>query len=488
MVDNPDKRIALLIDADNAPAGKIDVVLAEVARYGVANVRRAYGNWKSPHLKSWEAALHEYAIRPIQQFAYSSGKNASDMAMVIDAMDLLYARNLDGFAIVSSDADFTPLVMRLLTDGMKVYGFGEKKTPAPFVNACSKFTYVEALGEQAAAASDTAAGRKDATALRGDTRLVQMLRNAIDSACEDDGWAHLGAVGKQVANQASFDPRNYGYRKLSDLVRAIGLFEIKQDEQALWVRDVPKGNRPKQPLLLRPPRRPRPNAGRVVHAVRRSQWWKNDRRTHGDRTRASGRWHHVVGRRNSSNVRKVLWCLEEAGVAYTSIEVGGAFGGNDTPAYRALNPNGLVPALQDGALVLWESNAIVRYLAARTHRRCTRTHRPRVRWATAGWTGPRRPLPACFVICSGACCGPRRPNGMPHGLPQRFNAAVSYSQLPTLRWHSSRICPATTSRWVTFHWAALSTRGSRFQSNGPSCRICTPGIKDCVRGRPTSVA
>lgn len=127
MSDNADKRIALLIDADNAPAGKIDVVLAEVARYGVANVRRAYGNWKSPHLKGWEAALHDYAIRPIQQFAYSSGKNASDMAMVIDAMDLLYARNLDGFAIVSSDADFTPLVMRLLTDGMKVYGFGERR-------------------------------------------------------------------------------------------------------------------------------------------------------------------------------------------------------------------------------------------------------------------------------------------------------------------------------------------------------------------------
>ncbi len=120
--------------------------------------------------------MHDDAIRPIQQFAYSSGKNASDMAMVIDAMDLLYARNLDGFAIVSSDADFTPLVMRLLTDGMKVYGFGEKKTPAPFVNACSKFTYVEALGEQAAAASETAVGRKDAAALRSDTRLVQMLR------------------------------------------------------------------------------------------------------------------------------------------------------------------------------------------------------------------------------------------------------------------------------------------------------------------------
>ncbi|AAW77546.1 MULTISPECIES: NYN domain-containing protein [Xanthomonas] len=253
MIDNPDKRIALLIDADNAPAGKIDVVLAEVARYGVANVRRAYGNWKSPQLKGWEAALHDDAIRPIQQFAYSSGKNASDMAMVIDAMDLLYARNLDGFAIVSSDADFTPLVMRLLTDGMKVYGFGEKKTPAPFVNACSKFTYVEALGQQAAAASETAAGRKDATALRSDTRLVQMLRNAIVSACEDDGWALLSAVGKQVANQASFDPRKYGYRKLSDLVRAIGLFEIKQDEQAVWVRDTPTGGRakPAQPAAAK---------------------------------------------------------------------------------------------------------------------------------------------------------------------------------------------------------------------------------------------
>ena len=147
----PEKRIALLIDADNAPSSKIDVVLAEVARYGVANVRRAYGNWKSPRLKGWEGVLHEYAIRPIQQFAYSRGKNASDMAMVIDAMDMLYARNLDGFAIVSSDADFTPLVMRLLTDGVKVYGFGEKKTPEPFVNACSKFTYLEALGQGHAA-------------------------------------------------------------------------------------------------------------------------------------------------------------------------------------------------------------------------------------------------------------------------------------------------------------------------------------------------
>ncbi|MBD9370656.1 NYN domain-containing protein [Xanthomonas sp. XNM01] len=247
-MDAQQPRIALLIDADNAPAAKIDQVLTEVARYGVANVRRAYGNWKNPHLRGWEAVLHEYAIRPIQQFAYSSGKNASDMAMVIDAMDLLYARNLDAFAIVSSDADFTPLVMRLLTDGVRVYGFGERKTPAPFVNACSKFTYLEALG--AAPADDAegpAATRKDEKALRGDTRLVQLLRGAVDAEAEDDGWAHLGAVGKQIANQASLDPRNYGYRKLSDLVRATGLFEIRQDGKTLWVRDKPKRGAAKKP-------------------------------------------------------------------------------------------------------------------------------------------------------------------------------------------------------------------------------------------------
>jgi uncharacterized protein (TIGR00288 family) len=233
-----DKRIALLIDADNAPASKIDVILAEVARHGAANVRRAYGNWKSPHLQSWEATLHAYAIRPIQQFAYSSGKNASDMAMVIDGMDLLYARNLDAFAIVSSDADFTPLVMRILTEGLKVYGFGQRKTPEPFVNACSQFTYVEGLGQPSEEKTDGQTLKpSDRTTLRRDARLVQMLRNAVDAATDDDGWAHLGEVGNQIGNQASFDPRNYGYRKLSDLVDATDLFEIKRSGQIVLVRD-----------------------------------------------------------------------------------------------------------------------------------------------------------------------------------------------------------------------------------------------------------
>jgi uncharacterized protein (TIGR00288 family) len=239
-MDVGEMRIALLIDADNAPASKIDVILAEVARHGAANVRRAYGNWKSPHLKAWEATLHSYAIRPIQQFAYSTGKNASDMAMVIDAMDLLYARSLDAFAIVSSDADFTPLVMRLQTDGVKVFGFGEKKTPDPFVNACSQFTYVEGLAQPSEEPTEQVLKTSDPKALRGDTRLVMMLRNAVDAASGDDGWAHLGQVGTQIGNQASFDPRNYGYRKLSDLIEATGLFELKRQELFVMVRDKRK--------------------------------------------------------------------------------------------------------------------------------------------------------------------------------------------------------------------------------------------------------
>ncbi|MBU8976944.1 NYN domain-containing protein [Lysobacter sp. MMG2] len=237
----PERRIALLIDADNAPAAKIDVILGEVARHGVANVRRAYGNWKSPHLKSWEATLHEYAIRPIQQFAYSTGKNASDMAMVIDAMDLLYARNLDGFAIVSSDADFTPLVMRLLTDGVKVYGFGEKKTPEAFVNACSKFTYLEALGIPAAVGNGAEPKPKDKQELRSDTRLLQMLRSAVDAASDEEGWARLSTVGSQIGNQASFDSRNYGYGKLINLIEAIGLFEVRREQLNVWIREKKKG-------------------------------------------------------------------------------------------------------------------------------------------------------------------------------------------------------------------------------------------------------
>ncbi|MCD9085637.1 NYN domain-containing protein [Stenotrophomonas sp. SY1] len=267
-MSEPEKRIALLIDADNAPSSKIDEILVEVAGYGVANVRRAYGDWKNPRLKGWENTLHEFAIRPIQQFAYSKGKNASDMAMVVDAMDLLYARNLDGFAIVSSDADFTPLVMRLLTDGLKVYGFGEQKTPLAFVNACSKFIYLEALGNdrtdapeanpepaavvpthaQPATTEVTGMAAPPAAApitprssseLRGDARLINLLRGAVEAVADEQGWAMLSAVGNQIANRASFDSRNYGYRKLSDLMKATGLFEVKKIGKLSTVRAMP---------------------------------------------------------------------------------------------------------------------------------------------------------------------------------------------------------------------------------------------------------
>ena len=276
-MSEPEKRIALLIDADNAPSSKIDDILVEVAAFGVANVRRAYGDWKNPRLKGWESVLHEFAIRPIQQFAYSKGKNASDMAMVVDAMDLLYARNLDGFAIVSSDADFTPLVMRILTDGLKVYGFGQQKTPLAFVNACSKFIYLEALGNAPAEAAEPAASTTPASSeptsseatssepasseptgsesaespaapitprtaneLRGDTRLLNLLRGAVDAVADEQGWALLSAVGNQIANRASFDSRNYGYRKLSDLIAATGLFEVKRAGKASAVRALPR--------------------------------------------------------------------------------------------------------------------------------------------------------------------------------------------------------------------------------------------------------
>lgn len=257
---DPDARIALLIDADNAPAAKIDLILSELAKYGLVNIRRAYGNWKSAGLQSWEAVLHEYAIRPIQQFDYTKGKNATDMALVIEAMDLLYTQKLDAFGIVSSDCDFTPLVMRILTSGHRVYGFGEKKTPVPFVSACSKFTYLEALGNPGEDAKGPHATIVDGTALRsagsngsfpdgntaikkttnelkGDARLVHLLRNAVDATAGDDGWAALAVVGHHISNQASFDSRNYGYSKLSDLFVASGLFDIDRRNGHLYVRD-----------------------------------------------------------------------------------------------------------------------------------------------------------------------------------------------------------------------------------------------------------
>ncbi len=248
--------IALLIDADNSPANKIEEIIDELAKYGVINIRRAYGNWKSPSLKNWEAVLHDYAIQPIQQFAYTKGKNATDSAMIIDAMDLLYTQKLDGFCLASSDSDFTPLVMRIRANGLKVFGFGEKKTPEPFVNACSKFLYLESLGNAEPAGEMPALqvertvspqARLSGKELKGDARLMTLLRKSIEALADEEGWAELGPVGSHISQQqASFDSRNYGYAKLSSLIKAIDLFEVKQEEagKPLYVRDKKSGNKP----------------------------------------------------------------------------------------------------------------------------------------------------------------------------------------------------------------------------------------------------
>ena len=237
-MQSSESKIALLIDADNAPASKIDAILSEIAKYGVANIRKAYGNWKNPNLKGWEACLHEYAIHPVQQFDYTKGKNATDAALIIDAMDLLYTQKLDGFAIVSSDCDFTPLVMRILTSGLKVYGFGEKKTPLPFVYACSKFLYLEtidqAIDPETSKVPDPV--KKTGQELKQDTKLMNLLRGAVSRTQDDDGWSSLAEVGAHIANQASFDPRNYGYAKLSGIFDVIDLFELQRKNKVVYVR------------------------------------------------------------------------------------------------------------------------------------------------------------------------------------------------------------------------------------------------------------
>jgi uncharacterized protein (TIGR00288 family) len=244
-------RIALLIDADNSPASKIEVVLAELAKVGVVNIRRAYGNWKKPELKGWEAALHPYAIRPMQQFDYTKGKNATDIGLCIDALHLLYTEKLDGFAIVSSDSDFTPLVLHIKERGAKVFGFGASKTPLPFVDACSQFLDLDKFEQEPEISHEEVSSKPvvppkmPSTKLRQDTRLVRLLRTATEAAMADDGWSSLSQVRKQISNQASFDPRNYGYATFGKLVAATELFEIQNENSShVRIRDGRKKSSP----------------------------------------------------------------------------------------------------------------------------------------------------------------------------------------------------------------------------------------------------
>jgi uncharacterized LabA/DUF88 family protein len=241
-------RLAVLIDADNAPPSITDGLLAEVAKFGTAHVKRAYGDWTGTSLKGWKDQLLAQSIQPIQQFAYTVGKNATDAAMVIDAMDLLYSGRFDGFCIVSSDSDFTRLAARIRESGLTVYGFGERKTPKPFVAACDKFIYIENLAYTQAAeapgATPTTVPRTSAATLKRDAALVSLLRNAVEAASDDDGWASLAPVGQIITKQRpDFDSRNYGYAKLSDLMVATTLFELDRRKSAdgkpgvIYVRD-----------------------------------------------------------------------------------------------------------------------------------------------------------------------------------------------------------------------------------------------------------
>ncbi|MFW6147691.1 MAG: NYN domain-containing protein [Thermodesulfobacteriota bacterium] len=242
-------RLAVLIDADNAQPSITEGLLSEIAKYGVASVKRIYGDWTTPSLGGWKAILLEHSIQPVQQFRYTVGKNATDSAMIIEAMDLLYTKRFDGFCLVSSDSDFTRLASRIREEGLLVYGFGEKKTPKAFVSACDKFIFTEVLRYQEVA--EPGVKPKTSNELKRDAKLVALLRNALEAASDESGWAHLGAVGSNIAKQApEFDPRNYGFRKLGELAEAIKLFDVDERVQSdghsrsIYIRD--KRNKPKK--------------------------------------------------------------------------------------------------------------------------------------------------------------------------------------------------------------------------------------------------
>jgi uncharacterized LabA/DUF88 family protein len=245
MTSGQAQKLAVLIDADNAQPLIIEGLLSEIAKYGTANVKRIYGDWTGPHLKSWKDVLLLYSIQPMQQFRYTVGKNATDAAMIIDAMDLLYTNKFDGFCIISSDSDFTKLASRIRESGLVVYGFGEKKTPEAFVSACDKFIYTEVLRSKED--DSLPIKQKSTNELKQDTKLVNLLRNAVEASSDESGWSHLAPVGSNIAKQVTdFDPRNYGYKKLGELIAATKLFEIEErpvgdgQSKAIYIKDKRK--------------------------------------------------------------------------------------------------------------------------------------------------------------------------------------------------------------------------------------------------------
>ena len=236
---NRQDRLAILIDADNSQPRIIEGLLGEIANYGIASVKRIYGDWTSSQLSGWKKVLLEHGIQPIQQFAYTQGKNSTDSAMIIDAMDLLYTKNFDGFCIVTSDSDFTRLASRIRENGLFVYGFGEKKTPKAFMGACDKFIYTENLRD--GIPDEVKVEKSESKSIMKDTKTLALIQNAVEDSADDSGWSYLASIGNIVANKSSeFDPRSYGYKKLVDLMKDTKLFEFKEDEfsrkRSIYVR------------------------------------------------------------------------------------------------------------------------------------------------------------------------------------------------------------------------------------------------------------
>ena len=238
MKTNKDVRIAVLIDADNIPSTNIKAMMEEIAKYGSPTFKRIYGDWTKPNLNSWKNILLENAITPIQQYGYTTGKNATDSAMIIDAMDILYTEKVDAFCIVSSDSDFTRLATRLRESGMTVIGLGEKKTPNPFIVACDKFIYIEILNipiDEPRIMVDVSKGKKEIkpphreTLKKIDKETIQLISATIIDLADDSGWAFLGEVGNLILKkQPDFDPRNFGFGKLALLIKGIAKFEVDE--------------------------------------------------------------------------------------------------------------------------------------------------------------------------------------------------------------------------------------------------------------------
>ncbi len=232
---NTNINLAVLIDGDNIPSAHVKEMMEEIAKYGNPTIKRIYGDWTKPNLTKWKNLLLENAITPIQQYGYTTGKNATDSAMIIDAMDILYSGKVNGFCLVSSDSDFTRLATRLREAGMQVIGIGEKKTPNPFIVACDKFVYIEILKNQSEKKNDDDKESGKINVDKITRKEVNLIKTTISALSDEDGWAFLGDVGSLLQKkQPNFDSRNYGFEKLTPLIKSIGNFEIEQ-------RESPKG-------------------------------------------------------------------------------------------------------------------------------------------------------------------------------------------------------------------------------------------------------